>query len=1358
MALPNFPEFEVHADQSTIALRWQKWTARFSNLMVAMAIDDGERKKALLLHYAGEAVNDIFDTLSDAETEAEGDEEEDEDPCQKAIQALTNHFTPQRNTEYEVYVFRQTKQEANESITEFHTRLRQLARTCEFQDVDREIKTQIVQSCTSHKLRMKALENPQLTLAQLLAAGKAIELSKMQADKLEEKPGVNALTQGANNPRQNYRNRRTRWSNQKQDGGHAARQGKPHEKKPQARSGLKSNSTCGHCGRDYPHPGGVTACPAYGKKCRCCGKLNHFHAVCRSKSKNQTEEHKSPNIRAIEEENSSSEDEYTFKLNSGKPKQPLFDVKICDTPYTVMADSGASINVLDEKDYQKLLKKPRLVKTDVKVYPYQSSKPLVVLGQFHATIESKRKIVVAKLYVVKGSGGSLLSWKTSQELELLQTVQKMKASSSEPTELIDEFDELFHGLGKLKGYKVKLHIDESVQPVAQPHRRVPFHVRKQLEEQLKHDEELGVIEKIEGPTPWVSPIVVAPKPKSPGQIRVCVDMRRANTAIQRERHVTPTIREVIGDLNGAVVFSKLDLNQGYNQLEIEDESRYITTFSTHLGLMRYKRLNFGISSAAEIFQNAIRETLAGLSGSINISDDILVWGKSQEEHDENLRAVFQRLKEKGLTLNRNKCEFNKDSIEFFGYVFSKNGISPDPKKVDEIINLHTPTNASEVRSFLGMTNYCARFIPDYATISEPLRRLTHQNQPWNWSSEQDHALEQLKLALTSAPVTSYFNHERDTEISVDASPVGLGAVLTQTDNATGKQHVITYASRSLTEVEQRYSQTEREALAVVWACEHLHLYIYGKPVTVYSDHKPLVTLFGNPSSKPPARIERWCLRLQPYQLTLKYRRGSENPADYLSRHPSKHTTKASRQQKVAEEYINYLTTTSAPKALRIQDIEEETRKDPTLQAASEAIRKNNWHSAGNKAGVNQAMYTGLSNVKEELSVCSDYQIILRQTRIVIPETLQRHVVKLAHEGHQGIVKTKALVREKVWFPGIDSLVEQEVKSCNPCQASTPEVRREPLRMSPLPPGPWMNISVDFADLENNEHLLLITDDFSRFPVVDIVKSTSAKTVLPKLDRTFSELGIPEVMRTDNGPPFNGQEFKSFSHDMGFKHRKVTPRWPRANGEVERFVRTVKKIRKTAKVEGKNFKQELNRFLRNYRATPHTTTRIPPATLMFGRSMKVKLPEVSSNQPDADLVKQDQTAKSKMKEYADKKNYVKPSAIQPGDSVLVRRDDNKRKSDTPYHPEPYTVTEKKGSMVTAQNADGKAVTRNSSFFKSVINKSEEILDEVEQEDTPRNGEDDEPVITDESYSSIPVRRYPRRDRSRPQRFNDYVVGL
>ncbi|CAB4003078.1 Hypothetical predicted protein, partial [Paramuricea clavata] len=280
--------------------------------------------------------------------------------------------------------------------------------------------------------------------------------------------------------------------------------------------------------------------------------------------------------------------------------------------------------------------------------------------------------------------------------------------------------------------------------------------------------------------------------------------------------------------------------------------------------------------------------------------------RTQSAHDQSLEAVFQRLKERGLTLNKHKCEYGKDKLEFYGYVFPGDSIAPDPKKIDDIVNLQTPTFASEVRSLLGMTNYCSRFIPDYATKTELLRKLTHKDQPWEWTSQHDSAVDQLKEALSC----------------------WTAAILSQVDRKTGTHHIVTYASRSLSETEQRYRQAEREALAVVWACKHLHLYIYGKPVTIYNDHKPLVSIYGNPSSKPPARIQKWALRLQPYQLTVRYRKGEGNPADYLLLHPSKQPTTASREQKIAEEYVNYITST--PKALTDQEIEEATKADSTL--------------------------------------------------------------------------------------------------------------------------------------------------------------------------------------------------------------------------------------------------------------------------------------------------------------------------------------------------------------------------------------------------------------------------------------------
>ena len=270
-------------------------------------------------------------------------------------------------------------------------------------------------------------------------------------------------------------------------------------------------------------------------------------------------------------------------------------------------------------------------------------------------------------------------------------------------------------------------------------------MRGDVEKELERLERLDIIERVEGPTPWISPIVVVPKKSR--EVRICVDMREANKAVKREKHLMPTIDDLIADLNGATYFSTLELSSGYHQLELAPESRCFTTFSTHVGLRRYKRLLFGINAASEIFQESIKELLTGLPGCKNISDDITVFGEEKDEHDKNLRGVLQRLKDNNLRLNKDKCEFSKSEIMFYGHIFSSSGVKPDPKKIEAIRNASPPQNASDIKSLLGMTQYVSRFISNYATITAPLRLLTRQDIPWKWEQEQQKALEELKDAL-----------------------------------------------------------------------------------------------------------------------------------------------------------------------------------------------------------------------------------------------------------------------------------------------------------------------------------------------------------------------------------------------------------------------------------------------------------------------------------------------------------------------------------------------------------------------------------------------------------------------------------
>ena len=447
-------------------------------------------------------------------------------------------------------------------------------------------------------------------------------------------------------------------------------------------------------------------------------------------------------VKSISTKTDSSSDEEGYLFAKGPPgnkaKTGTTTVSMAGIDTTMIVDSGCPNNILDESDFTRLQYEGlpiNLEDSNLKLYPYGTSTPLRILGKFTSEAKVQQASVTTDFYVVCGEFGALLSLQTAQDLELIHfsdSVRHITNDTDATSGTCDKYPAIFQGIGKLKNVQVSLHIDDSVAPVAQRHRKIPYAIRQSVERKLTELEENDIIEDATGPTPWVSPLVVIPKPKDPKDIRLCIDMRAANEAILRERHDTPTVEELIAEVNGSTVFSKLDLRSGYHQVEITPESRYITTFATHVGLKRYKRLNFGISSAAEIFQNIIRQSLEGLEGVLNVSDDILVHAANKLTHDKRLHALFKRLESVGLTLNRNKCDFGKSHLEYFGMVFGEHGMSPDPKKVEALHQAPSPQSADEIRSLLGMAQYSARFIPNLSTITEPLRELTLKDAPFTW--------------------------------------------------------------------------------------------------------------------------------------------------------------------------------------------------------------------------------------------------------------------------------------------------------------------------------------------------------------------------------------------------------------------------------------------------------------------------------------------------------------------------------------------------------------------------------------------------------------------------------------------------
>lgn len=1332
--LPVFPTFDFEADKTTAGPRWEKWCSRLENLLDGMNIDNDKRKRALLLHYAGERVYDIYDA----------EKKNTEATFEATKKVLDDYFSPKVNEQMEIYKFRQYKQKDDQTLDEFVTELRKLAKYCKFADTDKEILSQLIQSCKSNRLRRRALREADKTLDEILVLGRSLELADSQASAMEKPETVNVLFK-------------------------KSRPKKPHTFKPHHTSSNSDNKhmkqkpgksiTCRNCGGEFPHKG---QCPAKGQRCNHCSKMNHFKKVCRKRLATVNEiqygsrddssfrdgARKGASAAACA---SSSEDDsdyaYTVQTDQfvgaiGK-KTPKITVKLNKVKCTLLLDSGASVNILDEQTY-KSIGSPKLQKNNnPPLYPYGGGKALNIKGRCQLMVETANKIDLHTFYVVKGNHGALIGYPAASELELIKIVNKIEKPQ-------DKYPNLFKGVGKLKDTKVKIHIDPTVKPVAQRHVRTPFHLREKVGQEIQKLLDEDIIEKVEGePTPWISPIVAIPK-KNPNEIRVCVDMREANRAIVRERHMLPTVEELIHDLNGAAVFSKLDLRSGYHQLELEDSSKYITCFSTHMGIFRYKRLNFGISSASEIFQETVRNQIQDIENVRNISDDILVYGKTQEEHDIALNRTFKRLNDRGLTLNKQKCELNKNRITFFGVVFSDKGVSPDPAKVNAIKDASTPQNEKELRSFLGMTSYCSRFIPDYATICEPLRRLTHQDEEWKWTEEQQNSFDALKSKLSSETVMAYYDPKKDIEVIVDASPVGLAAILVQ-------NKIVAYASRALTDVESRYSQTEREALAIVWACEHYDIYLRGaKSFKVITDHKPLEKIWEKP--KPTLRIERWGLRLQPYKLKIQYRRGEDNPADYMSRHPISSKTVKTVESKVAEEYVNFIKDEAVMKAMNMDEVKMETSKDHTLQKAISYVRSGAWHHMKtlNDSNIDMEELSAMRSIKDELTIHSD-NVLLRDKRIVLPRSLRDRAIHIAHEGHQGITRTKSFLRSKAWFPNLSDRVEQLIKGCIACQTLSPGPNMEPYKMSDLPSGPWRDLSADFCGpLPSGDYLFVITDEYSRYPIVEIVRSVSANTVIPVLDKVLSEFGYPQTIKTDNGSPFNSYQFEQYAKHSGFRHRKITPRWPRANSQAESFNKPLMKVIRAAHVTKSNWKQEMYQFLRQYRSTPHASTGFTPYRLMFQREPKTKMPQI--NEPNGEkkieelVIQNDEKAKSKAKNYGDMKNNAKESDIQIGDTVLVKNDFKEDKLSTKFKENPHVVTKKKGPMVTASSDNGE-ITRNSTSFKK-IDPRESISIPVQEE------EDDEPDIGTENnkdnnsvHSSAQHR--PVRVRKEPSKFKDYV---
>ena len=550
-------------------------------------------------------------------------------------------------------------------------------------------------------------------------------------------------------------------------------------------------------------------------------------------------------------------------------------------------DTGAEVSVISESQHQRI--GSPFLSPPGKRLRGPSNYSLPVTGCFTGVLKCGSQEVQQEIYVVKNLHRHLLGRPAIDALELAVRVGAIFDGDTSPVQL---FPQLFQGLGKLEGeYEIKLRPDSKPFVISVP-RRVAVPLMGKVRAELERMERLGVISKVEGPTERCARMVVVPKPD--GNVRICVDLTKLNESVCRERHL-PAVEQTLAQLAGAQVFTKLDANSGFWQIPLSTDSSLLTTFLTPFGRYCFNRLPFGITSAPEHFQRRMSALLDGIEGVVYMMDDVLVHGKDQDQHDDRLLKVLQRLETAGLALNKEKCKFSQRQVKFLGQMVDRMGVHPDPAKVKAIQDVPIPKNVGDVRRFLGMVNQLGKFSPRLAEKTKPLRELLKKDNAWLWGQPQREAFEEVKKTMTTAPVLALFDLTRETVVSADASYYRLGAVLIQ-KQPEGVMKPVAYISRSLTPTEQRYAQIEKEALAFTWACERFADYLVGLKFSIETDHKPLVPLFSTKNLDGlPVRVQRFRMRMMRFQFSIYHVPGkSLIVADMLSRAPLSGVTDSDR--------------------------------------------------------------------------------------------------------------------------------------------------------------------------------------------------------------------------------------------------------------------------------------------------------------------------------------------------------------------------------------------------------------------------------------------------------------------------------
>jgi Tat protein secretion system quality control protein TatD with DNase activity len=856
----------------------------------------------------------------------------------------------------------------------------------------------------------------------------------------------------------------------------------------------------------------------------------------------------------------------------------------------------------------------------------------------------------------------------------------------EITELLHEYQDLMAIPGQRLGSTSMIthNIDTGTSPPVRSRLyRLPAHKRAEVEEQLLTMQKDGIIEQAN--SPWTSPIVVVRKPDQ--SIRLCIDYRGLNAVTVTDSYPMPNLIEAIENMANAKVFSCLDLKSGFWQIQLRQEDRPKTAFSSPLGQFQFKVLPFGVKNGPASFQRLMDETLRGLIGkcaSVYL-DDVLVYSHTREEHLQILRIILDRFRQANLKINPVKCAWLCTSVKYLGHVLDQDGIHPDPDKVEAIVNWPTPKSVRSLRAFIGTAGYYRRFIKNFAHIAKPLHHLLGKSTPFLWTEECSESLEKLKQCLVTSPILvapEFSPDSGDFIVDCDASSFALGAVLAQIQK-DGSERVVSYFSQSLNRAQQNYEATKREMLAVVVSLEKFKPYLWGRKFIIRTDHKSLTWLqnFRNPSGM----IARWIARLQEYDYELQYRPGPRHQnCDGLSRREEFSLTQDPSQ---CDTESSPLVRTIWVSGAKRDELISQTRLDPNL---SQFITwKTELSDPPPSARVMRRGPELIALVREwnNIHFCNGllfYRMSGLNERVIVPKLLRERYIEQCHStvgnSHEGERKTYDKVRSRFWWPLMRSTVQNFLKECLTCaEIKSPwKTPRAPLH--PIITGrPNELICLDIVGpiseaKSGNKYILTILDHFTKWVEAIPLKEHTAPTIATALvTRWICRFGIPDRIVTDRGSEFQSKLMTELCYQLGIAKSQTSPYYPQSNGALERFHRTLRSaLLALSEVARSSWDESLELCLWAYRNTVHSTTGVSPATATLGRPLRTPIDfELELSVPrDEDIVTyleglmqalrrtwtlmetHTEAAQRKQKKQHDKR-LGGPRRYHPGDLVMLR---------------------------------------------------------------------------------------------------------